>query len=112
MTNAVEAITSVQRRRCWVLVAGGRLNRFSARASLAAVVGEQRHRDPVCEPGGGMACGRLYRHCLGFDGLALMVRETVKSDPRTGYSFVFRARRGGLIMAEDLQQTNLFSFFI
>jgi transposase len=33
----------------------------------------------------------------GFDGLALMVQETLKRDPHSGHLFVFRGRRGGLI---------------
>ena len=33
----------------------------------------------------------------GFDGLALMVQETLKHDPHGGHLFVFRGRRGDLI---------------
>jgi transposase len=33
----------------------------------------------------------------GFDGLALMVRETLKRDPHGGHLFVFPSRRGDLI---------------
>jgi len=33
----------------------------------------------------------------GFDGLALMVQETLKRDPHSGHLFVFRGRRGDLI---------------
>ena len=33
----------------------------------------------------------------GFDGLALMVQETLKGDPHGGHLFVFRGRRGDLI---------------
>ena len=33
----------------------------------------------------------------GFDGLALMVQETLKCDPHCGHLFVFRGRRGHLI---------------
>jgi transposase len=33
----------------------------------------------------------------GFDGLALLVQETLKHDPHGGHIFVFRGRRGGLI---------------
>src|SRR5260370_6849172 len=33
----------------------------------------------------------------GFDGLALLVQETLKRDPHGGHLFVFRGRRGGLI---------------
>ena len=33
----------------------------------------------------------------GFDGLALLVQETLKRDPHHGHLFVFRGRRGGLI---------------
>jgi transposase len=33
----------------------------------------------------------------GFDGLALMVQETLKGDPHSGHLFVFRGRRGSLI---------------
>jgi transposase len=33
----------------------------------------------------------------GFDGLALLVQETLKRDPRSGHLFVFRGRRDGLI---------------
>jgi len=33
----------------------------------------------------------------GFDGLALLVQETLKRNPHKGHLFVFRGRRGGLI---------------
>jgi transposase len=33
----------------------------------------------------------------GFDGLALLVQETLKRDPHSGHLFVFRGRRGDLI---------------
>ena len=33
----------------------------------------------------------------GFDGLALLVQETLKRDPHNGHLFVFRGRRGCLI---------------
>jgi transposase len=33
----------------------------------------------------------------GFDGLALLVQETLRRDPHDGHLFVFRGRRGGLI---------------
>jgi len=33
----------------------------------------------------------------GFDGLALVVQETLKRDPHSGHLFMFRGRRGGLI---------------
>jgi transposase len=33
----------------------------------------------------------------GFDGLALLVQETLKRNPHNGHMFVFRGRRGGLI---------------
>jgi transposase len=33
----------------------------------------------------------------GFDGLALVVQETLKRNPHNGQLFVFRGRRGGLI---------------
>jgi transposase len=33
----------------------------------------------------------------GFDGLAVLVQENLKSDPHGGHLFVFRGRRGGLI---------------
>jgi transposase len=33
----------------------------------------------------------------GFDGLALLVQETLKRDPHCGHLFVFRGRSGGLI---------------
>src|SRR5882724_5790306 len=33
----------------------------------------------------------------GFDGLALVVQETLKRDPHCGHLFVFRGKRGGLI---------------
>ena len=31
----------------------------------------------------------------GFDGLALLVQETLKRNPHNGHLFVFRGRRGG-----------------
>jgi transposase len=33
----------------------------------------------------------------GFDGLALLVQETLARDPHGGHLFVFRGRRGSLI---------------
>jgi transposase len=33
----------------------------------------------------------------GFDGLALLVQETLKRNPHNWHLFVFRGRRGGLI---------------
>ena len=33
----------------------------------------------------------------GFDGLALIVQETLKRDPHSGHLFVFRGRRGSLV---------------
>ncbi|WP_339426767.1 IS66 family insertion sequence element accessory protein TnpB, partial [Pseudomonas proteolytica] len=33
----------------------------------------------------------------GFDGLALLVQQTLKRDPHGGHLFVFRGRSGGLI---------------
>jgi transposase len=33
----------------------------------------------------------------GFDGLALLVQETLKQDAHSGHLFVFRGRRGGLL---------------
>ena len=32
----------------------------------------------------------------GFDGLSLLVQETLKRDPHDGHLFVFRGRRGDL----------------
>jgi transposase len=33
----------------------------------------------------------------GFDGLALLVQETLKRDPHGGHLFVFRGRRGSRV---------------
>ena len=33
----------------------------------------------------------------GFQGLALMVQETLKSDPHAGHLFVFRGKRGDVL---------------
>ena len=33
----------------------------------------------------------------GFDGLALLVQETLRRDPHNGHLFVFRGRRGDLL---------------
>ena len=33
----------------------------------------------------------------GFDGLALLVQETLKQDPHAGHLFVFRGRRGSRV---------------
>jgi transposase len=33
----------------------------------------------------------------GFDGLALLVQETLRRNPHNGHLFVFRGRRGALI---------------
>jgi transposase len=47
----------------------------------------------------------------GFDGLALMVQETLKRDPHCGQLFVFRGRRGHLIKVlwHDGQGMSLFA---
>src|SRR5947199_9211962 len=47
----------------------------------------------------------------GFDGLALMVQETLRRDPHGGHLFVFRGRRGGVIKVlwQDGQGMCLFS---
>ena len=47
----------------------------------------------------------------GFDGLALMVQETLKRDPHGGHLFVFRGRRGDLIKClwHDCQGMCLFA---
>jgi transposase len=36
----------------------------------------------------------------GFDGLALLVQETLKRDPHSGHLFVFRGRRGDVPVRE------------
>jgi len=70
MTKAqVEVITSVQRRRRWSQAEKERI--------VAAAI----------EPGA----------VAGFEGLALLVQETLRRDPHDGHLFVFRGRRGGLI---------------
>jgi transposase len=47
----------------------------------------------------------------GFDGLALVVQETLRRDPHAGHLFVFRGRRGDLIKVlwHDGQGMCLFS---
>jgi transposase len=47
----------------------------------------------------------------GFDGLALLVQETLKRNAHNGHLFVFRGRRGGLIKVlwHDGQGMCLFS---
>jgi transposase len=47
----------------------------------------------------------------GFDGLALLVQETLSHDPHSGNLFVFRGRRGDLIKVlwHDGQGMCLFS---
>ncbi len=35
----------------------------------------------------------------GFDGLALLVQETLRCDPHSGHLFVFRGKRGDLVKA-------------
>jgi transposase len=49
----------------------------------------------------------------GFDGLALLVQETLNRDPHGGHLFVFRGRRGNLIKVlwHDGQGMCLFSKF-
>ena len=42
-------------------------------------------------------CTRPTDMRKGFDGLALLVQETLKRDPHGGHLFVFRGRSGGLI---------------
>ena len=43
-----------------------------------------------------LACGTTDMR-RGFDGLALLVQETLKRDPHCGHLFVFRGKRGGLV---------------
>ncbi len=43
-----------------------------------------------------LLCGAPHKR-KGFDGLALLVQETLRRDPHSGHLFVFRGRRGGLI---------------
>ncbi len=47
----------------------------------------------------------------GFNGLALLVQETLRLDPHSGHLFVFRGRGGGLIKVlwHDGQGACLFS---
>jgi transposase len=47
----------------------------------------------------------------GFDGLALLVQETLSRDPHSGHLFVFRGRRGDLVKVlwHDGQGMCLFS---
>jgi transposase len=47
----------------------------------------------------------------GFDGLALIIQETMKRDPHSGHLFVFRGRRGSLVKClwSDGQGLCLFS---
>jgi transposase len=47
----------------------------------------------------------------GFDGLALLVQETLNRDPHSGHLFVFRGRRGDLVKVlwHDGQGMCLFS---
>jgi transposase len=64
-------------------------------------------------PGGArvwLATGRTDMR-KGFDGLALLVQETLKRDPHGGHLFVFRGRRGNLIKVlwHDGQGMCLFS---
>jgi transposase len=60
-----------------------------------------------------LATGHTYMR-RGFDGLALMVQETLKHDPHSGHLFVFRGRRGGLIkiLWHDGQGLCLFSNYV
>jgi transposase len=41
----------------------------------------------------------------GFDGLALIVQETLKRDPHSGHLFVFRGRSGALIKCKRHEDT-------
>jgi transposase len=41
-----------------------------------------------------MAGDRPHRHAQGFDGLALLVQETMRRNAHNGHLFVFRGRRG------------------
>ena len=44
-----------------------------------------------------LAAERAKVAVQGFDGLALLVQETLKRNPHNGHLFVFRGRRGGLL---------------
>jgi transposase len=54
---------------------------------------------------------RALHNRKGFDGLALIVQETLKRDPHCGHLFVFPGRRGDLIKClwHDGQGMCLFS---
>jgi len=43
-----------------------------------------------------LACGHTDMR-KGFDGLAMLIHETLKRDPHDGQLFVFRGKRGDLI---------------
>jgi len=43
-----------------------------------------------------LACGHTDMR-KGFDGLAMLIQETLKRDPHDGQLFVFRGKRGDLI---------------
>ena len=43
-----------------------------------------------------LASGTTDMRC-GFDGMALLVQETLKRDPHCGHLFVFPGKRGGLV---------------
>ena len=55
-------------------------------------------------------CGAPHKR-KGFDGLALLVQETLKRNAHNGHLFVFRGRRGGLIKVlwHDGQGMRLFA---
>jgi transposase len=67
--------------------------------------------DPNSDRRAGMAGDRHTDMRKGFDGLALIVQETLKRDPHSGHLFVFRGRRGSLVKClwSDGQGLCLFS---
>jgi len=82
-------------------------------AALARVVGRRAGASMIPVPSGvrvWLATGRTDMR-KGFDGLALLVQETLSHDPHNGNLFVFRGRRGDLIKVlwHDGQGMCLFS---
>src|SRR3974377_1943512 len=79
--------------------AGDRSGRLGAAGGGACRDGEQWGAAMIPVPSGvqvWLATGHTDMR-KGFDGLALLVQETLKRNPHNGHLFVFRGRRGALV---------------
>jgi transposase len=85
--------------REWVADADHRSGRSGHADYRGCHAGERRAAAMIALPSGvqvWLATGHTDMR-KGFDGLALLVQETLKRNPHNGHLFVFRGRRGSLL---------------